>query len=432
MSELQIALLATVVLIALFLSNLELYLCMLVVGFFGYASLSSFDIAMSLIASDFYAVFVSYSFSVIPLFILMGQLALNSGIASKLYSATSHFVGHVSGGIGVATIIGATIFKTICGSGAATTATFASVSIPEMDKVGYSRKLSTGLVASVGVLGNLIPPSLVLVIFGIIGEQSIGQLFLGGLIPGLLLSFLLIAVVFVWCKINPCVGPRGSRSSWRERRRSLLPILWPAIIFLIIMGGMLNGFFSPTQAGAVGAATVLIWVAVGRQIKFKGIIASARESLSIATMILILVFGSTVLGHFFTLLNIPQLIAGTISQLDLHRAVVMVFIGVIFLLGGSIIDDMAFAILAIPVFMPTALKLGYDPIWFLIFLAITVGIGVLIPPVAVGVFIVKNMTREPLGLIYKGVFPFLLALMFCGALIFIFPELVTWLAYSGG
>ena len=219
MIELQVGLLAVIVLIALFLSNMELYLCMLLVGFFGFASLTSFEAAMSLLATDFYAVFVSYSFSVIPLFILMGQLAFNSGIATQLYNATYRFVGHIPGGIGVATIIGATLFKTVCGSGAATTATFASVAIPEMDKVNYSRKLSTGLVSSVGTLGNLIPPSLLLVIFGIIGEQSIGKLFLGGIIPGLLLSFFLIVVVLGWCRINPSIGPRGERSSWRERRR---------------------------------------------------------------------------------------------------------------------------------------------------------------------------------------------------------------------
>ncbi|RJR47081.1 MAG: TRAP transporter large permease [Desulfobacteraceae bacterium] len=431
MTELQTGLVAVLVLIGLFLSNMELYLCMLIVGFFGFAGLTSFEAALSLLASDFYSVFVSYSFSVIPLFILMGQLAFNSGIATQLYNATYRFVGHIPGGIGVATIIGATLFKTVCGSGAATTATFASVAIPEMDKVQYSRKLSTGLVSSVGTLGNLIPPSLVLVIFGIIGEQSIGKLFLGGIIPGLMLSLFLTLVVFGWCRINPSIGPRGERSTWKERRRALLPVLWPALIFLVIMGAMVNGTFSPTQAGAVGAAAVLIWVVAIGKIKFRGIVHSTKESLSTATMILVLVYGSTLLGHYITLLNIPQAIAGAITNLPLSRVFIMILIGAIFLIGGSIIDDMAFAILAIPVFMPTALKLGYDPIWFLIYLAITIGIGVLIPPVAVGVFIVKNMTKEPLGLIYRGVAPFLIALIFCGVLIFIFPQLVTWLAYSG-
>lgn len=224
MNEAQIGLIAVIVLMGLFLSNMELYLCMLLVGLFGYAYLTSFEAALSLLATDFSLVFVSYSFSVIPLFILMGQLAFNSGIATQLYNATSRFAGHVPGGIGIATIIGATLFKTVCGSGAATIATFASVSIPEMDRVHYSRKLSTGLVSSVGTLGNLIPPSLILVIFGIIGEQSIGKLFMGGLIPGLMTSLFMVVVVFGWCRLDPSVGPPGARSNWSERLSSLVPV----------------------------------------------------------------------------------------------------------------------------------------------------------------------------------------------------------------
>jgi tripartite ATP-independent transporter DctM subunit len=427
MNEVQIVLLAVLVLMGLFLSKMELYLCMLLVGFFGYASLTSFEAAVNLLSSDFYATFVSYSFSVIPLFILMGQLVFNAGIATQLYRATSRFVGHIPGGIGIATIIGATLFKIVCGSGAATIATFASVSIPEMDRFDYSRKLSTGLVASVGTLGNLIPPSLTLVIFGIVGEQSIGKLFTGGLIPGLVLAFLLVFAAFGWCKLNPSAGPCGERFNWKQRVETLLPTLWPAVIFIVMMGGMLQGVFTPTQAGAVGAASVMIWVIAGGKINFQGIIHSARESLSIATMILVLVYGSTVLGQFITLVNIPQALANIIARLQVSPVIIMILIGLIFLIGGSVIDDMAFAILAIPVFLPTAVQLGYDPIWFLIYLSITIGIGVLIPPVAVGVFIVHNMTKEPMKLIYEGVIPFLVALVLCTALMFVFPQMVTWL-----
>jgi tripartite ATP-independent transporter DctM subunit len=271
----------------------------------------------------------------------------------------------------------------------------------------------------------------VLVIFGIVGEQSIGKLFMGGLIPGLILAFLLIAVAYGWCKVDPSVGPRGERFSWRQRGEALLPTIWPALIFIVMMGGMIQGIFTPTQAGAVGAASVMIWVIASGKINWHGILYSAKESLSIATMILVLVYGSTVLGHFITLLNIPQAIAGIITSFNLPPIMVMIVIGFIFLIGGSIIDDMAFAILAIPVFLPTAVRLGYDPIWFLIFLSLTIGIGVLVPPVAVGVFIVHNMTKEPMGVIYKGVVPFLAALIFCAILMFVFPQLVTWLAYSG-
>lgn len=426
MTDITVGLFGVAVLMVGFLSGLELSVCMILVGGAGFAYIKGLDAAFSVIASDFYDVFVSYSFSVVPLFILMGQLAFSGGIAKQIYNTAYRFGGHVPGGLAIATVLGATLFKAVCGSAAATTATFTSVAIPEMDRFGYSRKLSTGIVATVGTLGMLIPPSVALIVFGIIGQQPIGKLFMGGLIPGLMLALLFMGVIFVWCRVNPSIGPRGKKYSWKERIAGLPEVGWPLAIFVVVVGGMLGGFFTPTQAGAVGAFTVLGFLLAMRHIKYRGVMDAVTESLRASCMILTLLLGSTVLGHFIALTGIPAITADWVSGLPVSRWVVMIIICLVYLVGGSIIDDVAFVILATPIFFPSVERLGFDPIWFLITIAITVAMGAVVPPVAMNVFIVKNMTKEPLSLIYSGVGPFLVGLVVCLILIFVFPQLVTW------
>ena len=427
MNPVTVGLIGVGILMFLFVSGLELSLCMMLVGFVGFAYLRSLDAACNLMAKDFYNIFVSYGFSVVPLFMFMGQLAFNAGIARQLYDTTHRFAGHIPGGLAIATVVGATMFKAVCGSSAATTATFGSVAIPEMDRFGYARKLSTGIVASVGTLGILIPPSIALIVFGIVSQQSIGKLFLGGLIPGLMLAFFFILVIYGWCRINPSIGPRAQRYSWKERTTGLPEIIWPILVFVVVVGGMLYGFFTPTEAGAIGACAVTVLVLITKRITFKGFTLSVKESLRSACMITCLILGSTVLGHFIAVTAIPQIAAQWIVALPFPRTVIMILICFVYLLGGSVIDDMAFVILATPIFFPAVQKLGFDPIWFLITIAVTIAIGCVIPPVALNVFIVKNITKEPLGLIYSGVYPFLISLVMCAVLLFIFPSIITWL-----
>jgi tripartite ATP-independent transporter DctM subunit len=357
----------------------------------------------------------------------MGQIAFNAGIAKRLYDAAYKFIGHIPGGLAMATVAGATAFKAICGSSPATAATFASVAVPEMDRYGYSKSLSTGIVASVGTLGILMPPSVTLIVFGIITEQSIGKLFLAGIIPGLLIAFFFILIIGVWCRIEPSLGPKGKRSSWRERLSSLPEILWVAIIFVLVIGGLMNGFFTPTEAGSVGTFAVLLLSLVKKDLTWKGYVKSIQESLRTACMVLMLIVGSTILGHFLAVTKIPMLAADWIIGLQYPPALTMVVIAVIYLLGGSFIDDLAFMILATPIFFPVVLKLGYNPIWFGMMIGITVMIGVVIPPVAINVFVVKNITKVPFGIIYRGVYPFLISLVVCAILLFLFPSLALYL-----
>jgi C4-dicarboxylate transporter, DctM subunit len=427
MSEVLVGCIGLVVLLIVFLSGIELSFAMAIVGFLGFAYLRSVDAAINLLAKDFFDAFASYAFTVVPLFVLMGQAAFNSGMAEKMYKTARQFIGHVPGGLALATVVGATIFKAISGSTLATAATFSGVAIPEMDKYGYGRKLSTGIVASVGTLGILLPPSGVLILLAMITEQSIGRLFMAGILPGLIIAFLFLVVIVGWCKIDPTLGPRGPRAEWKERTRSLPPVFWPVLIFIVTIGGLLAGFFTPTEAGSVGAISVLLLCVAKGDLKFMGIVKSVSESLRMGCMVLMLVASSAVLGHFITMSKIPALVAEWTVALPVHPNVIMVLVIFIYLLGGSFIDDMAFMIIATPIFFPVMLKLGFDPIWFAIVIGVTLMIGVIIPPVAIAVFIVKSITGEKMGLIYKGVLPFLLSLVTCLILLFIFPGLATYL-----
>ena len=427
MYEVTIGLVALAVVLLLFLTGIELGFAMALVGFLGFSILRSTSAALNLLAKDFFDVFASYGFTVIPLFVLMGQIAFNAGIARRLFNTAYRFIGHVPGGMAMATVAGATAFKAICGSSPATAATFASVAVPEMDRYGYDKKLSTGIVATVGTLGILIPPSVTLIVFGIITELSIGRLFLAGILPGLIIAFFFIVIIYGWCKINPNLGPKGERSTWKERIASLPEFALVVVIFLLMIWGLMKGVFTPTEAGSVGTGLVLLMSIVRRDINLKGFIKSVAESLRTACMVLMLIAGSTILGHFLAVTKLPMIAADWVVGLPLNKYIIMIIISFIYQTGGSFIDDLAFMILATPIFYPVIIKLGFDPIWFGMIIAITVMIGVVIPPVAINVFVVKNITKVPFSVIYKGVYPFLISLVVAAALLFFFPQIALWL-----
>ena len=303
MNELVTGIICLVAVLVLFLTGIELAIAMVVIGFLGFAYLVSWEAALNLLAKDFFDVFNTYGFTVVPLFVLMGQVAFNSGIAKRLFDASNKFIGHIPGGLAIATVAGATAFKSICGSSAATAATFAAVAVPEMDRYGYDRKLSTGIVASVGTLGILLPPSVLLIIFGIITDQSIGRLFLAGVFPGLIIAALFVCVIYGWCKLYPSAGPKSIRSSWGERLRCIPEVALVVLIFLLIIFGILKGFFTPTEAGSVGTILVLILVFAKKDLSLKGYFRSVAESARTACMVLLLITGSTVLGHLIAVTN---------------------------------------------------------------------------------------------------------------------------------
>ena len=427
MSEMTTGITALFLLLLFFLTGIELAFAMAVMGFIGFAYLVNFSAASNLLVKDFFDTFTSYGFTVIPLFVLMGQVASNSDVAKRIYLASHKFVGHIPGGLAMTTVVGATLFKAMCGSSLATTATFAGIAIPEMDRYKYDQRLSSGVVASVGTLGMLIPPSIVLIVYGIVVEQSIGRLFLAGILPGLLIALFFMFIIYGWVKIEPAIAPSAEKVALLERLKALPEFIWVGVIFFGIIGGLMFGFFSPTEAGTMGTIGVLLLALARKGLTIRKLIQSFDGSLRTACMTLLLIYGSVVLGHFLAVTEIPFKAADWITGLPLHRSLIMVVIILVYLVGGSFIDDLAFMILATPIFYPVAQKLGFDPVWFTIVIAITIMIGVVLPPVAIGVFLVKQITGEPFKVIYDGVYPFLISLIAGLILLFLFPQIATFL-----
>ncbi|MCG3189832.1 MAG: C4-dicarboxylate TRAP transporter large permease protein DctM [Burkholderiaceae bacterium] len=427
MTETVIGVFGLLLLIGLFLTGLEMAFAMAIVGVVGYAVVMGPTAAMSMLANDFVDSLQAYGITVFPLFMLMGQIVFNGGMARRLYDGAYKFLGHVPGGLAVATVAGAGIFKAMCGSATATSATFASVAVPEMDRYGYSKKLSTGIVATVGTLGMLIPPAGTLILLGIITEQSIGKLFVAGIVPGIILALLFVGVILGWARVDPAVGPRGPKSPWPERLRCVPEFLWPAIVFVVMIGGLMKGIFTPTEAGAVGLFSVLVITVAKKDVDFAGIRKSTVEALRTTNMIVLLIATSTMLGHFITVTDIPNQVAEVVAGLPFERSVTLCIIFAVYLIGGTFMDDLAFLILATPIFWPAMIKLGYDPIWLCITMSVVLGIGSIIPPMAICVFIVRQITGVPIGVVYRGVYPFLISLLLCLALLFAFPELVLYL-----
>lgn len=427
MSIATISLLVIALLFGLFFIGLEIGFAMALAGFIGFAAIVNVDAACSLVAKDIFSVFSSYGFTVIPMFVLMGQVGASGGIARSLYDSAYKFLGHVPGGLAVGTVIAATAFKAICGSSPATAATFATIAVPEMDRYGYDRSLSCGTVATVGTLGILIPPSVVLIIYGILTETSIGKLFLAGIIPGLMIAFSFVVTLIGWSIINPKLGPRGQVFSWKERFSSLPPMLMVGVVFMLVVGGLMTGFFTPTEAGSVGTMAVLFLTACKKDMDFKKFVKSIMETLRIACMVLMLIAGATILGHFFAVTRTPFLVAEWMNSLQLDKHIIMLIIVAVYLIGGSFIEDLAFLILATPIFLPVVLKLGYDPVWFGVIVSVITMIGIILPPVAINAFVVSGVTKEPVGVVYRGVYPFLVGMTICLLILLLFPGISLWL-----
>lgn len=427
MSDVAIGIYGVILLLGLFLTGLEMAYCMILVGFLGFTFLMSFPAASSLVIKDFLDNFTTYSYTVIPLFIVMGEFASNSNIAKRLYLGAHKWFGHIPGGLAMTTVAGATAFKAMCGSTLATVGTFSNLAMPEMDRYGYKKELSAGTIASVSTIGMILPPSTVLIIYGLQVEQSIGRLFLAGIVPALMISFLFMAVIFGWVSLRPGIAPRAEKATWKERFVVIPDALIVFIIFGIVIGGMITGFFSPTESGTIGTVAIFLLALVRGEVNSRMLIGSFNGALRTSIMVLMLIAGSAIFGHFLAITEIPMITAKWASSLPIPGSLVMLLIVAIYLIGGSIMDDLAFMVLATPIFFPTAVQLGYDPIWFGILICVTLMIGGIIPPVAIYVFILGNITGLPFKTIYKGVVPFLSALVLALLILFVFPQVALWL-----
>ena len=428
MSPTLVGIIGLVVLIIVLFSRMPVGFVMALVGLVGFSYMVSLEAGLSLLAKDIFDIFGSYSLTVVPLFVFMGQLAFHAGISRRLYDSAYRFMGHWPGGVAMATIGACAGFAAICGSTNASAATMATVALPEMKRFRYDMKLATGTVAAGGSLGILIPPSVIFIIYGIMTEQSIGKLFASGILPGLLLASLFILTIYVWTRIRPELGPRGPRASLEEKLRSLSGVLEMLIIFSLVMGGLFKGFFTPTEAGAVGAFCTLALAVIRRQINWQGFLQSLVETTRISCMVLVIVTGATVFGHFLAITRIPFELAGWVRGLPLPPWGIMGVIIFIYLIGGCFMDSLALILLTIPIFFPVAVGLGYDPIWFGVIIVMVTEMGVITPPVGVNVYVVSGVAKDvPLEVIFKGIVPLLLALIVAVILMVIFPEIALFL-----
>ena len=428
MSPTVIGLIGLFALITLIFSRMPVGFVMALVGFVGFGHLVSYEAALNMMAKDLYDVFASYNLTVIPLFILMGQIAYHGGISGRLFDVAYKFIGHWPGGMAIATIGACAGFSAICGSTNATAATMAAVTLPEMKKYQYHDDLATGVVAAGGSLGILVPPSVIFIIYGIMTEQSIGKLFMAGILPGILLTALFILTIVIWTSFKPELAPRGPRATIREKIASLSGLVETILLFIMVMGGLFFGLFTPTEAGAVGAFGTLVIALFRRNITFAGIIQSLFETTRIACMILVIVAGATIFGHFLAITQIPFNIANWVAGFQMPPFAVMSMIILVYLVGGCFIDALALIMLTVPIFSPVILSIGYDPMWFGVIIVLVTQIGVITPPVGVNVYVVSGVARDvPLQTIFRGVIPLLIALVVGTLLMIPFPQIALFL-----
>ncbi|HPJ94390.1 MAG TPA: TRAP transporter large permease [Deltaproteobacteria bacterium] len=428
MSATTIGIIGIAALFILIFSRMPVGFLMALIGFVGFGSIVSFDASLNLLAKDVFSVFGSYSLTVIPLFVFMGQLAFHSGISSRLFDSAYKFIGNLPGGLAIATIGACAAFAAICGSTNATAATMASATLPEMKRYNYKPELATGVVAAGGSLGILIPPSVIFIVYGILTEQSIGELFMAGILPGILLTALMVVSILIWTSLRPELGPRGPKTSWKEKIASLSGVIETLIIFILVMGGLFGGIFTPTEAGAVGAFSTLMVAIIKRNLTWDGFISALFETTRTSCMILVIVAGATIFGHFLAVSRIPYDIASWISSIQLPAAVIMSLIIFVYFVGGCFIDSLALIMLTIPIFYPVVLQFGYDPIWFGVIIVLVTQIGVITPPVGVNVYVVSGVARDvPLNVIFKGVIPMLIAMLITTFLLIPFPQIALFL-----
>lgn len=420
------ALIGFALLLLLLAGSMPVGYVMAAVGLIGFAFMVSPQAAFSMATIDLYTTFADYNLTTIPLFILMGQLAFHTAISRGLFNAAYHWLGRLPGGLAMSTVGACTAFGAICGSGPATSATIASVALPEMRRYRYDLQLATGCIAAGGGIGMLIPPSIVFIVYAILTEQSIGKLFIAGVLPGLMVTFLFCAAIFVLCKRRPELGPVGPAFTWKQKFASLAGVWETLLLFFLVMGGMFAGYFTATEAAAIGASGTLLLALLKRELTWHKLLQCLNETVRTSCMVMVIVAGAIIFGKFLAVTQVPSNLATWLSGLPLPGWCVISLILLFYLIGGCFLDALALDILTIPIFYPVILALGYDLIWFGVMIVVVTMMGVITPPVGVCVYVVSGMARDvPMEKVFRGSMPFLWMLVLAAALLVIFPQIAT-------
>ncbi len=423
-----VGLLGFVVLLVLLVSGMPVAFAMALVGVVGFALLRSPEAAMSLLAIDFYDTLSRQSFTVIPLFVLMGQVAFHAGISRRLFATAYTWMGALPGGLAMATVGACTAFGAICGSGPATSATMAAVALPEMKRYKYDMALATGTVASGGTLGMMIPPSVVFICYAILTQESVGDLFLAGVLPGLVTGGLFCLAIYALCARRPAMGPAGPRTTIGQKFAALTGAGETLVLFAAVIGGMFVGFFTPTEAAAIGAGVTILIAFARRQLGPRLLWRAVYETLRTSCMVLIIVAGAMVFGRFLAITSIPFELAKWLSSLPLPGWTIIGVIILFYLFAGCFVDALALLLLTVPIFQPVVTGLGYDLVWFGVMIVLVTQMGTITPPVGVCAYVVNGIERDvPLQTVFKGCLPFLAVLILAAVLLMLVPGLATWL-----
>jgi tripartite ATP-independent transporter DctM subunit len=428
MSTDVVAILGFVVLFVLMLLRVPVGMAMGLVGVGGFAYLAGGTPALKIVGHTSMRSVTDWNFAVVPLFLLMGSFATNSGMSRELFRTANAYLGHLKGGLGIATIAACGGFSAICGSSVATAATFSRVAYPEMRRYGYPKSFATGVIAAGGTLGIMIPPSTVLAVYGIITEQDIGKLFIAGIIPGIIAVLMYMATITVIGRLRPGHLPAGKPTPWRERIASLRDIWATSLLFLFVIGGIYGGVFTPTEAAGMGAAGAFIIGVVRRRLGGKEIVQSLLEATRTTAAVFTVLIGALLFGYFLTITQTPQKVTEFLTGLGLGRYGVLVLIMLMYLVLGCLMDALAMIILTVPIVFPVIVALGFDPIWFGVIIVMVAELGLMHPPVGMNIFVIKSVVADvKISTIFYGVIPFIIADLLRVALLIAFPVLALWL-----
>ena len=428
MSTDAVAVIGFLVLFALMLLRVPVGMAMGLVGVSGFGYIVGGFPALKMVGQTSMRTVTDYTFGVIPMFLLMGAFVSNSGMSRELFRAANSFLGHLRGGLGIATIAACGGFAAISGSSVATAATFSTVAYPEMRRYGYPQSFATGVIAAGGTLGAMLPPSTVLAVYGIITEQDIGKLFIAGILPGLLAASMYICTVGIIGFVRPGFLPRTPRHSWKDRIAGVRDIWATMLLFVFVIGGLYGGLFTPTEAGGMGAGgAFLIGVLRGRLDRTE-IRRSLLQATRTAAAVFTVLIGALLFGYFLTVTQTPQKVTAFLTGLGIGRYGILALIMVMYLVLGCLMDALAMVILTVPIIFPVIVHLGFDPIWFGIIIVMTVELGLIHPPVGMIVFVIKSVVQDvSFATIFKGVLPFIVTDLIRLVILIAFPIIALWL-----
>jgi C4-dicarboxylate transporter, DctM subunit len=399
-------------------------------GTFGVIAIQGLMPGLNLLGQAFYTWTSTYVLSTIPLFVLMGQFAFHSGISGDLYNAAYRWIGRLPGGLALATNIACTGFAACTGSSVASAATMTVIAYPEMQKANYDPRLSAGCIAAGGTLGILIPPSTIFIVYWIITETSINELFIAGILPGLLISALFCLLILYMCKRNPRLGPPGESFTWKEKFSSLKGVFWMIGLFILVIGGLYVGIFAPSEGGTIGAfgafAIVLMKGGLTRKV-LATIVTTLKETVQFTSFTLFILVGAMIFSNFLTLSGLPEALTSWITTIPVPPFIILIFILILYIPLGAIMEPLDTILLTIPIVFPIIVKLGFSAVWFGVLIVILSELSLITPPVAMNLYVVQGITKLPLQTISRGIVPFLLVLLFGLVLLVAFPEISLFL-----